>query len=152
MRIGSAPQRGAAQGRGRPARVATGVDGSGRNIRGYQRTAVRLIGTRRDASESRPGQSSSARSSIATLANPGESTFVKVVAIHAAKTHLSHLMEEVAGGEQVVIVRGKAPVARLVPIGPQKKGRVFGAMRGRARVDRRFFAPLPDEEIEAWGR
>jgi antitoxin (DNA-binding transcriptional repressor) of toxin-antitoxin stability system len=56
----------------------------------------------------------------------------------------------VSGGEQVVIARGKEPVARLAPIQAQKKGRVFGAMRGRARVDRRFFAPLPDEEIEAW--
>ncbi len=77
---------------------------------------------------------------------------MKVVTIHAAKTHLSRLIEEVTGGEQVVIRRGKDPVARLVPIKPQKKGRVFGAMRGRAKVDRRFFAPLSDEEIEAWER
>ena len=77
---------------------------------------------------------------------------MKVVTIHAAKTNLSRLIEEVTGGEQVVIARGKDPVARLVPIKPQKKGRVFGAMRGRAKVDRRFFAPLPDEEIEAWER
>ena len=77
---------------------------------------------------------------------------MKVVTIHAAKTHLSRLIEEVTGGEQVAIARGKDPVARLVPIKPQKKGRVFGAMRGRAKVDRRFFAPLPDEEIEAWER
>ena len=77
---------------------------------------------------------------------------MKVVTIHAAKTHLSRLIEEVTGGEQVVIARGKEPVARLVAIKRQKKGRVFGAMRGRAKVDRRFFAPLPDEEIEAWER
>jgi len=77
---------------------------------------------------------------------------MKVVTIHAAKTHLSRLIEEVSEGEQVVIARGKEPVARLVPIKPQKKGRVFGAMRGRARVDQRFFEPLPDEEIEAWER
>jgi prevent-host-death family protein len=77
---------------------------------------------------------------------------MKVVTIHAAKTHLSRLIEEVAGGEHVVIARGKAPVARLVPIKPQKSGRVFGAMRGRARVNRRFFEPLPDDEIAAWER
>jgi prevent-host-death family protein len=77
---------------------------------------------------------------------------MKVVTIHAAKTHLSRLIEEVAGGQDVVIARGKDPVARLVPIKPQKKGRVFGAMRGRAKVDRRFFEPLPDEEIDAWER
>jgi len=77
---------------------------------------------------------------------------MKVVTIHAAKTHLSRLIEEVNEGEQVVIARGKDPVARLVPIKPQKKGRTFGAMRGRAKVGRRFFEPLPDEEIESWER
>ncbi len=77
---------------------------------------------------------------------------MKVVTIHAAKTHLSRLIEEVTEGEQVVIARGKDPVARLVAIKPQKRGRVFGALRGRARVDRRFFEPLPDEELEAWER
>lgn len=77
---------------------------------------------------------------------------MKVVTIHAAKTHLSRLIEEVTEGEQVVIARGKDPVARLVPIEPQKKGRIFGAMRGRAKVDRRFFEPLPDEEMEGWER
>jgi prevent-host-death family protein len=77
---------------------------------------------------------------------------MKTVTIHAAKTHLSRLIEEVAAGEQVIIARGKEPVARLVPIEPQKAGRVFGAMRGRARVDRRFFEPLPDDEIDAWER
>jgi len=75
---------------------------------------------------------------------------MKVVTIHAAKTHLSRLIEEVTEGEQIVIARGKEPVAKLVPIKPRKKGRVFGAMRGRAKVDRRFFEPLPDEEMEAW--
>ena len=75
---------------------------------------------------------------------------MKIVTIHAAKTHLSRLIEEVAAGEQVVIARGKEPVARLVPIKPQKKGRMFGAMRGRAKVNRRFFEPLPDDEIDAW--
>jgi len=44
-----------------------------------------------------------------------------------------------------VIARGTEPVARLVPITPQKKGRVFGAMRGRAKVGQRFFEPLPDD-------
>ena len=77
---------------------------------------------------------------------------MKVVTIHAAKTNLSRLIEEVTAGEEVVIARGKDPVARLVPMKPQKKGRVFGAMRGRAKVGRRFFEPLPDEEIAAWER
>lgn len=77
---------------------------------------------------------------------------MKVVTIHAAKTHLSRLIEEVTSGERVVIARGKEPVAQLVPIKAPKKGRSFGAMRGRARVGRRFFEPLPKDEIDAWER
>jgi prevent-host-death family protein len=37
------------------------------------------------------------------------------VTIHAAKTQLSKLIEQVERGEEVVIARGKEPVARLVP-------------------------------------
>ena len=77
---------------------------------------------------------------------------MKVVTIHTAKTHLSRLIAEVTEGEQIVIARGKDPVARLVPIRPQKKGRVFGAMRGRAKVDGRFFEPLSDKDLDAWER
>jgi prevent-host-death family protein len=36
--------------------------------------------------------------------------------IHQAKTQLSRLIEEAERGEEVVILRGKKPVARIVPI------------------------------------
>jgi prevent-host-death family protein len=76
---------------------------------------------------------------------------VKPHTIHAAKTHLSRLVERAERGEDVVIARGAQPVARLVAIdiGPPK--RTFGAMRGRARVTDAFFEPLPAEELAAWG-
>ncbi|MCP5370582.1 MAG: type II toxin-antitoxin system Phd/YefM family antitoxin [Hyphomicrobiales bacterium] len=72
------------------------------------------------------------------------------IGIHAAKTHLSRLIERVLAGEEVVIARGKTPVVKLVPVEPRPRGRVFGAMRGRAQVDERFFEPLPDDELDAW--
>ncbi len=75
---------------------------------------------------------------------------MSVVTIHAAKTNLSKLIERACAGEEVIIARGKKPVARLVPIEPLKRGRVFGAMRGKARVTDAFFEPLPPEELEAW--
>ena len=34
---------------------------------------------------------------------------------HQAKTHLSRLLDEAASGGEVVIAKGKKPVARLVP-------------------------------------
>ena len=72
--------------------------------------------------------------------------------IHAAKTHLSRLVERVEAGEEIVIARGKTPVARLVPLRSAPVGRRFGAMRGRAKVTAAFFEPLPPEELQAWER
>ena len=71
------------------------------------------------------------------------------VTIHSAKTHLSRLIKQACEGEEIVISRGKQPVARLVPIQPRGR-RVFGAMRGRATVGDAFFEPLPDDELEGW--
>lgn len=72
------------------------------------------------------------------------------VTIHMAKTNLSKLIEKVEAGEEVVIARGKTPVARLVPLEPKKPKRQFGAMHGKVWVGPEFFEPLPDEELDAW--
>jgi prevent-host-death family protein len=73
---------------------------------------------------------------------------MKIVTVHAAKTHLSRLIEEALEGKEIVIARGRTPVARLVPVAaPARK---FGAMRGRARVTRAFFEPLPEGELAGW--
>ncbi len=76
---------------------------------------------------------------------------MKQVTIHAAKTQLSRLIEEASSGEEVVIARGREPVARLVPIRQRAVRRAFGAMRGRARVTDAFFEPLPADELARWG-
>lgn len=70
--------------------------------------------------------------------------------IHAAKTHLSRLIARARQGEEIVIARGKVPVAKLVPIEGVERGRRFGAMRGRARVTDAFFESLPQAELDAW--
>ena len=72
------------------------------------------------------------------------------VTIHAAETQLSKLIRRAQAGEEIVIVRGKEPVARLVPVAGTGRRRVFGAMRGRARVGDAFFAPLPADELAGW--
>ena len=74
------------------------------------------------------------------------------VTVHVAKTHLSRLIERARSGEEVIIARGKIPVVRLVPVSPRPRGRVFGAMRGRARIGKSFFKPLPSRELAAWER
>jgi len=71
--------------------------------------------------------------------------------IHAAKTQLSRLIARTERGEEVVIARGRRPVAKLVPLGHVPPRREFGAMRGRARVTASFFDALPEDELTAWG-
>ena len=75
---------------------------------------------------------------------------MKTVTIHAAKTNLSRLIEEACAGEDVVIARGQVPVVRIVPVKAAARGRQFGVMKGRAKVDKKFFEPLPIAELVAW--
>jgi len=71
--------------------------------------------------------------------------------IHAAKTHLSRLVERAEAGDEVIIARGKVPVVRLTPVNTKPPRRRFGAMRGRAKVTSAFFKPLPPDELDRWG-
>ncbi len=73
-----------------------------------------------------------------------------LVTIHKAKTQLSKLIEQVERGEEVIIARGKTPVARLVPYAPQRPARGFGSMKGRATIGPEFWEPLPQEELKRW--
>lgn len=72
---------------------------------------------------------------------------MKTVNMHEAKTHLSRLVEEVAGGEEIVIARAGKPVARLVPVGPTAAPRRPGLLRGRIFIADDFDAPLPPETL-----
>ena len=70
--------------------------------------------------------------------------------IHEAKTNLSRIIQQACEGEDIVIARAGKPVVRLVPVEPHPSRRQFGALRGKAMVDQRFFEPLPDDELRAW--
>jgi prevent-host-death family protein len=75
------------------------------------------------------------------------------VTVHAAKTNLSKLLAQVEAGEEVIIMRGSRPVAKLVPIEPPRRAaRVPGRLAGKARVTDAFFEPLPPDELDAWER
>ncbi|HLZ64947.1 MAG TPA: type II toxin-antitoxin system Phd/YefM family antitoxin [Aliidongia sp.] len=73
-----------------------------------------------------------------------------VVTIHNAKTHLSQLLARVEAGEEIILARGKEPIARIVPFQPRAVKREFGALRGIVSVGPEFFEPLPAEEIADW--
>jgi prevent-host-death family protein len=74
--------------------------------------------------------------------------------VHAAKTNLSKLIERVEAGEEIIIARGKRPVARLVPMDVPShvlRRRAFGALKGKLKLpDSFFFDPLPEDELAAW--
>ena len=72
------------------------------------------------------------------------------VTIHVAKTHLSRLVARAAAGEEIIILRGKTPVARLMAIASKPSQRRFGAYRGEFEVPDAFFEPLPEAELEAF--
>ncbi|MEN3146573.1 type II toxin-antitoxin system prevent-host-death family antitoxin [Neorhizobium sp. IRAMC:178] len=69
--------------------------------------------------------------------------------VHAAKTNLSKLIELAKAGEEVVIAKGKTPVARIVPIA--QKSFTIGLLKGKIeRGGPDFFEPMAEDELELW--
>ncbi len=75
---------------------------------------------------------------------------MQLVNVHAAKTHLSRLIERACAGEEIVIARNNEPAVRLVPIHGERPLRQRGTLRGKVVVPDSFFDPLPEAELEAW--
>ncbi len=76
------------------------------------------------------------------------------VTIHEAKTHLSRLIAKVEAGEEIILARGKTPVAKIVPLEPAKKpDRVPGWLAhekpvgSKGILDNGFWDPLTDEDM-----
>jgi prevent-host-death family protein len=74
--------------------------------------------------------------------------------VHDAKTNLSKLIERAERGEEVVIARGKKPVARLVPMNAPAhvlRRRAFGVLKGKLKLpDSFFFDSLSEKELKLW--
>ncbi|MEX1111578.1 MAG: hypothetical protein WEB31_07235 [Chthoniobacterales bacterium] len=75
------------------------------------------------------------------------------VTIHQAKTHLSRILQQVESGEEVIVCRGKQPIAKIVrsnslrPLRPkvgQPTSLPFPIPDGA-------FAPLTEDELKDWG-
>jgi prevent-host-death family protein len=75
---------------------------------------------------------------------------METVTIHTAKTTLSQLLARVEAGEEIILARGKEPIAKLVPFQPSPVKRQFGALRGIISIGPDFFEPLPEQELAAW--
>jgi prevent-host-death family protein len=71
--------------------------------------------------------------------------------VHEAKTYLSKLLRKAARGEEVIIARGKTPVAKLVGLSTKKRKRVPGRLRGKIWYTPDAFDTLTKEELSDWG-
>jgi prevent-host-death family protein len=56
------------------------------------------------------------------------------VNIHAAKTHLSRLIERVEAGEEIILARAGKPVAKLVPYVVRRQPRRPGIWEGQVAI------------------
>ena len=73
------------------------------------------------------------------------------VTIHEAKTNLSKLIARAEAGEEIIIARGKEPVAKLTSLAGGKRRPVFGALKGKLNIPDAFFSePLPEHELQLW--
>lgn len=69
----------------------------------------------------------------------------EIINVHAAKTHLSRLLERAEAGEEIVIGRAGKPIAKLVPYKTVRPKRVFGRLKGQIVIHGDFDAD--NEEI-----
>lgn len=71
---------------------------------------------------------------------------MRTVNIHAAKTHLSRLIEDVSAGEEIIIAKAGQPIARLVPlekvVEPERR---LGGLAGQIALPPNFDDPLPED-------
>ena len=72
------------------------------------------------------------------------------VNIHAAKTHLSRLVEEAAAGKEIIIAKAGTPRAKLMPLTAASAGkeRRLGLLVGRLLIPQDFDATLPSHILD----
>lgn len=73
------------------------------------------------------------------------------VGVHEAKTRLSQLLRLVDGGQEIEILRGGEPVAKIIPFRAKGRRRL-GIDQGRFTVPDDFDAALPDNVLEEFHR
>jgi len=74
---------------------------------------------------------------------------MRIVNMHEAKTHFSKLVASVIHGNEIIIAMSGKPVAKLAPIAKKPK-RTIGVLKGKIKISKGFYDPLPDEIIEAF--
>ena len=71
--------------------------------------------------------------------------------IHEAKTHLSKHLARVEKGETILLCRRNEPIAEIRPLPARRKTpRPIGLCKDPITIPPEFFAPLPDELLDAF--
>lgn len=73
------------------------------------------------------------------------------VTIHEAKTHLSRLVQRAHAGEEIVIRRGRVPMAKLVPLSAAPTPRAPGRLRGKIEMSDDFDEAMSDQLGDLFG-
>ena len=60
-------------------------------------------------------------------------------------------MQKARDGEDVIIAKGKEPVAKIVAIHVAERPRKPGRFQGKIRLTEDVFDPLTGEELRDWG-
>lgn len=71
----------------------------------------------------------------------------EIVNVHAAKTHLSRLLERVEAGEEITLARAGRPIARLVPYQARREPRKPGLLKGQIWLAPDWDSPETNAEI-----
>jgi prevent-host-death family protein len=72
------------------------------------------------------------------------------VTIPKAKTELSKLIARVEKGEEIIIARGKQPVARLLPAARKRPVAEPRGIWKHIAIPDSFFEPLSEDELRDW--
>ena len=71
--------------------------------------------------------------------------------IHEAKTHLSKYLDRLAKGDTIVLCKRNKPIAEIRPLrAARMEARPIGLAKNKLRISRKFFAPLPDDLLDAF--
>ena len=75
---------------------------------------------------------------------------MQTINIHQVKKDLSKLLDEVNKGLEIIIVKSGKPIAKLTGLHPAKPVRKPGFLKGKIRIAKNFYAPLPHDVLYAF--
>jgi prevent-host-death family protein len=67
---------------------------------------------------------------------------VEEITIAEAKTNFSKLVRRAEAGEEIIVRRGREPVARIVPLEKSQGVHGFGSLKGKVRIGPGFDEPV----------